>query len=105
MSATISLFILRTQSAYVFYYAICVLGLTTLIAMYKEPYVTRIRKRLSDLASEYTRYLVRVLMSKFEILSTGRFERETERLYKIRDEFIGLRKKENDIYFMILDFP
>ncbi len=69
VTATISFAVLRTQSTYVFYYAVCILVISAAIAIYKEPYVTKIRTALSESSSEYTRHMVRVLMSKFEILS------------------------------------
>lgn len=105
VTATTSFVVLRTQSTYVFYYALCILLISAWIAIYKEPYVTKIRTALSETSSEHTRHLVRVLMSKFEILSAWKFDKETKKINALRDERIALRKKEYTAYFSVLDLP
>lgn len=91
-----------------FSYLMCLLVFIFLISLFVyhlNKYSLYYRKIRVDVYTEYSRHLIKIIMSKFEILQNNRLEDEKKLLYKDTDRFMELNIKINFYTFFMYSLP
>lgn len=100
-----SMFLLIDTSWLAFGYAIFVIIFTVITTIILAPLQATWRKKLSDNSTEQSKYTIRFLMSKTEILQNGKYSVEMQRFAGFQTEAEKIIKRMYLYFFPLFEVP